>query len=287
MQTPLASPSLTPSSRIYSVSQLKLYALCPLRYHFQYIERRKPSYQHIESFVGCRVHDTLEYLYHQLAGGKKPSISEVLGHYRREWETHWTRQVEVSQSLYGREWHRRFGEKCLRRYYVGFYPFEEPEVEMIGVEWKFLLTLQGEGREYRLQGQLDRLARHRDGTYLVYDYKTTKYVPPLHKLRMDIQPGVYQMAVHHAFPDAQSVQVHWYYLAAQRELQPTLSPPELATLQEVLLKQLHIMEDDTVYTPQISPACRWCDFKTECPAYQAQKARQAEQRRYLPDDWED
>ncbi|MCK6508444.1 PD-(D/E)XK nuclease family protein [Myxococcota bacterium] len=288
MQTPPFSPSLATAERVYSVSQLKLYELCPKRYQFQHIDRIKTETQHIESYVGCRVHDALEHLHKLLDAGQLPSISDLLGYYWRQWELLWSNQIEMSQSPNGREWHRRFGEKCLRRYYTYFYPFHTPEIALIGLEWKFQITLQGEQRIYRMRGKLDRLSRHIDGTYIIHDYKTAKYVPSYHKLQSDIQPGVYQLAVQHTFVDAHHIEVLWFYLASQRELNPTLPQHALAALERSLIQRIEEIEACTEFVPRLSPACRFCDYKQHCPAYQEQRFSQgAERRRYLPTDWGD
>lgn len=270
------------------MSQLKLYDLCPKRYQFQYLDRIKTEIQYIESYVGCRVHDTLEHLYQRLEAGELPPISEILTFYRRQWETLWNNHVEMSHSNNSREWHRRFGEKCLRRYYTCFYPFHAPDIELIGLEWKFQMTLRGPQGEYQMRGQLDRLSRHSDGTYIVHDYKTAKYVPSLQKLQQDIQPGVYQLAVKHTFPDADKIEVIWFYLASQRELSPTLPEDRLAALESSLLQRIEKIEASEEFLPQLSPACRWCDYKQLCPAYLEQRfSHGAERRRYLPTDWGD
>ncbi len=288
MQTPPFSPPIATAERVYSVSQLKLYELCPKRYQFQHIDRIKTETQHIESYVGCRVHEALEHLHKLLDAGQLPSISDLLGYYWRRWEILWNNQIEMSQSPNGREWHRRFGEKCLRRYYTYFYPFHTPDIALIGLEWKFQITLQGEQGMYRMRGQLDRLSRHTDGTYIIHDYKTAKYVPSYRKLQSDIQPGVYQLAVQHTFPDAHHIEVLWFYLASQRELNPTLPQQAVAALERSLIQRIEEIEVCTEFVPRLSPACRFCDYKQHCPAYQEQRFSQgAERRRYLPTEWGD
>lgn len=258
---------LNNTSLIYSVSQLKLYDLCPLRYYFYYVERDKSQLQHIESFVGNLVHDALQHLYQSLEEGYLMPIGDLVMYYRKRWELDWHRHVRISDPLHGREWYRRYGEKCLRRYYTHHYPFQEPGVEVIGVEWNFQITLDHK-KSYQMRGQLDRLSRREDGCYIVHDYKTGQYVPALHKLLGDLQPGVYQLAVRKTFPDAKQVLVQWHYVSCRRDLKPTLSSEELDHLQDKLIERIEHLEETQTFPPTPSPACRWCEYQHRCPAFE-------------------
>lgn len=254
-------------SRQYSVSQLKQYEACPLRYRFHYHERIRTEIQQVESFVGCRVHDTMEYLYHRLHEGELPPVSDVLQYYRRQWELLWGNQVEIQNPERSREWYRRFGEKNIRRYYTYYYPFDDIKgVQDLQTEWYFTITI-GDEKEYRLHGQVDRLMSYGEGRYSVHDYKTSMYVPPVHKLQMDLQPGFYQLAVLHTFEDVQELSVHWHYLAAGRELRPTLNEEQVEKFKSYVMRKIDEVENRTEFHPHPSPACRWCEYQKICPAF--------------------
>lgn len=256
-----------PSPRLYSVSQLKLFQLCPLRYRFQYIDQLRADVQQVESFVGCLVHDALAYLYETLTRGETPPVSEVITFYKREWELRWTRNIKITNPEYSREWYRRFGEKCLRNYYGHFYPFQEEGTEIVGIEWSFQFRLDDTDR-YWMHGQIDRLERTTDDIFTVYDYKTTRYVPPQYRLQQDLQPGVYQLAIHYLYPDAQQVNVEWHYLSRKRVLRPTLPSEGVRRVENQVKSMIDAITSTERFDPKPSPACRWCDYRGICPAYE-------------------
>ena len=260
-------------SGIYSASQLKMYQLCPLRYRFRYIDQLKPSIQHIESFVGCRVHESIEYLYECIKEDNLLSIGQLVTYYRKEWELQWSRSLRFTHPEHGREWYRRFGEKCLRHYYATNYPFEDKSLQWFQEEWSFLISLD-RNANYQLRGQLDRLEQKDEAHFIIHDYKTAKYVPSLEKLNQDIQPALYQLAVWKTFPEAKTVEVQWHYLAARRTLSPSLSKKELDQFNTVLFERIDQIEKsrkEQVFEAKPSPVCRWCDYQNFCPAFEQEK----------------
>lgn len=254
-----------PTNNLYSVSQLKLYEQCPQRYWYYYVDRLRPIHQMVESFVGARVHESLEYLYLHLKAQELPPVSDVLRFYFRRWEQKWSNTIRILNRKRGREWYRRYGEKCLRRYYVGHYPFREPGSHILEVEWPFQIVLDQRG-QYIMRGHVDRLNRHDDDSFTVHDYKTSPRIPAKKKLLHDLQPGVYQLAVSKIFPEAKKVMVSWHYLATQKEIRPTLSMSQLDQLQQQLIRQIEKIEGDSDFAPQPSRACRTCEYRQVCPA---------------------
>lgn len=264
---------LAVSGVCYSVSQLKLFEQCPLRYRYYYIERIKSIIQSIESFVGIRVHETLEHLYTCLREGILLPVGDVLTHYRRRWESKWHRSIQFSNPQHNREWYRRYGEKCVRHYYMRFYPFDQLEETTVDVEWFFEIFLDPD-KHYRMRGHVDRISCTQEGFFTVHDYKTSRFVPRLKHLVHDPQPGVYQLAVQHAFPEAQAIKASWHYLARRRELHPTLSPTQLEQLRCLLIKKIDQIEYTSEFAPRPSPACKGCQYQQDCGAFEEYQAKQ-------------
>lgn len=258
-----------------------MYEQCPLRYRLYYINRLRPTYQWIESFVGARVHESLEYLYVRLKVREIIPLSEVVQFYYRRWEQSWNGNVRINQKEYNREWYRRYGEKCLRRYYIQHYPFLEPGTQIVEVEWPFQIVLDTE-QQYRMRGHVDRLTRRDDNSYVVHDYKTSPRVPNRGVLERDLQPGVYQLAVSKLFPEAKQVTVSWHYLASQQELRPSLSMHQLVRFQQKLIQQIEAVENDTEFAPRPTRACHTCEYQEMCPA----QSHAQDQRKFLhPPPW--
>ena len=49
--------------KYYSYSQLSTFKNCPQKYKIQYIDKVKNNNESIESFLGKRIHESLEWLY--------------------------------------------------------------------------------------------------------------------------------------------------------------------------------------------------------------------------------
>jgi len=52
-------------NRFFSHSSLSTFEQCPARFKFIYLDRIRKPFEGIESFVGRRVHETLEFLYQE------------------------------------------------------------------------------------------------------------------------------------------------------------------------------------------------------------------------------
>jgi RecB family exonuclease len=259
----------------YSVSQLKMFEQCPLRYRYHYVERARNLIQTIESFVGARVHETLEYLHSRLHEGCLLPISDVVTDYRRRWENKWHRSIRITRASYHRDWYRKYGEKCVRHYYSRHYPFQQDGETTIAIEWSFNISLSEESG-YRMKGHVDLLSKQEDDSFIVHDYKTTPIVPRLKRLVRDPQPGVYQLAVQQSFPEARKVTASWHYLATKRELHPTLSARQLNQLKCLLIQKIDQIEETSDFAPRTSPACHSCEYKEQCPAFEEYNAKQCD-----------
>jgi len=269
------SCELSISDVSFSVAQLKLYRQCPLRYRYVYVDQIKSAIQTVESFVGQRVHETLELLYDRLHDGVLLPVGDLLTHYRRRWESLWHRAVRVSHPKNGREWYRRYGEKCVRHYYTRYYPFREDGEMTVDIEWSFEITLNGD-RHYRMWGHVDRLTRDDADRFTVHDYKTSPYVPKLRTLVQDPQPGLYQLAVQKLFPEARQVEASWHYLGSKRELKPTLTELQLEQLKCRLIQRIDELQQTTHFAPRTSKACYGCEFRETCPAFAEYHAKRME-----------
>ncbi len=81
---------------VFSHSRLASYETCPMQYRLRYIdqidvERRET----VESFLGRRVHEALQYLYDRLGEGALLTEQELLTHLDDAWEREWHAQVKL------------------------------------------------------------------------------------------------------------------------------------------------------------------------------------------------
>lgn len=246
----------------FSASRLKLFDACPLKYKYAYVDRVPKDWMRIESYVGSRVHEALELLYRSLATGELLPVGAVVQEYRCLWERNWHARIRMPRQSGGRERSRRFGERCIRQYYSRHYPFAGAR-RTVAVEWQFRFSLDGSSR-YLLQGTIDRLCVGEGEVVEVHDYKTSRSAPHHSRLAADLQPGLYQLAAHRAFPEASDVAVTWHYLALEREYRPKRSKKALALFRDELRKRIDTVLGTSDFRPRRSKQCTWCEYGDRC-----------------------
>jgi len=246
----------------YSYSKLETYATCPLQYKYRYIDRvRMDLGPTIESFLGSRVHDTLEWLYRLVHNGALPTLSQVRERYHFLWEAEWTDDVRVIRPEVTPEGLRRVGERCLELYYNRHAPFDEGIV--LGLEDPFAIRLDD---DVVLNGYLDRLTRQDGDVYEVHDYKTSARLPTPEEAEQDQQAGWYALAVRERFRHASEIRLVWHYLRFDERLVTTRSPEQTERLKEDIRRRIKEVELARSFPPQESALCDWCEYFTICPA---------------------
>jgi hypothetical protein len=67
---------------MYSFSQIQLFAQCPRKYQYKYIEKIPTEFESSpDLLLGQAVHATLEYLYDQVNIFKVPTLEKVLEYF--------------------------------------------------------------------------------------------------------------------------------------------------------------------------------------------------------------
>src|SRR5687767_8676691 len=203
----------------YSHSRLSSFENCPLQYRLRYVDEvEPPTRETVESFLGKLVHQSLEKLYGQVGLGYRPTLTEVLEHFREAWQNEWTEAIHVVRAGETVQGYRLIAERCLLLYYKRHDPFDRGRT--IGAEVLVTYPLDPENDLY-LQGYVDRLVDLGGGHYEIHDYKTSRRLPTQAEVDSDRQLALYQMAVARQFPDVRSVRLIWHYLAHDRILTST------------------------------------------------------------------
>ncbi len=154
----------------YSHSQLSTYETCPHQYKLAYIDKIEAETESIEAFMGSRVHDALEKLYHDLMKvNKLNSLEEILDFYQLSWEKNWKGMVQIIRKQYSAEDYRRQGERCITDYYKRYCPFDQGRT--LGLEEYIIFPLNGE-KDYWIRGYIDRLVLVDQSILEIHDYKT-------------------------------------------------------------------------------------------------------------------
>jgi putative RecB family exonuclease len=247
----------------YSNSRLSAYENCPRQYEYRYVQKIPVETESIEAFVGKRVHEILERLYHHIGRwGRPPSLRQVLDRFEKDWPIHWSDRVEIIKSEQSTDDYKRLGARCLENYYRGFYPFDQAET--IGIEEPVTLALDPDAR-YQVRGIVDRIARPRPGEYEIHDYKTGAWLPPQRRVDQDRQLALYQIALQQSRPDVESVELVWHYLAFGKTLRSTRTPEAIEGLKRETIELIDTIERAAEFRATPGPLCRWCEYRTRCP----------------------
>ena len=246
----------------YSHSRLSTFENCPRKFQFRYIDKIRTEREGVEAFVGRRVHEILERLYHHLARhDRPPSLAQVQDRFRKDWQVQWHDAIDIVRLEYDAEWYQNLGLRCLENYYRGHYPFDDGET--VGIEQNVQLALDPAGR-YRIRGIIDRVVRRPEGRYEIHDYKTGS-LPPKRRLEQDRQLALYQIGIEQSYDDVESVELIWHYLASGKTLQSRRSPEQLDALRSDTIALIDSIESTNEYPARASALCRWCEYRGMCP----------------------
>ncbi|MBN1793256.1 PD-(D/E)XK nuclease family protein [Candidatus Woesearchaeota archaeon] len=256
---------LKPGQAVYSHSRLSTFEQCPQKFKFAYVDKLESEIEgSIESFLGSRVHDTLEKLYTDLKFEKENTLQELLDFFNSEWERHWTDNVLIVRKEYSSDNYRKMGERFIVDYHNRYKPFNQAKT--IGLEMRIVIRLDPEGRHV-LQGFIDRLAYAGEGVYEVHDYKTANSLPEQDKVDVDRQLALYAIAVKEKYKDCRKVVLVWHYLAFDKELRSERTDEQLEKLKKDTINVIKEIESAKEYPLKESALCQWCEYRPVCPRW--------------------
>ena len=262
---------------MYSNSRIETFEQCPRKYKFRYIDNVRTSTEGIEAFVGKRVHETLEKLYHDLRWTKLNSLEEMLQFYESAWEKNWHSDIQVVRTDISPGHYFALGRQCITDYYKRYHPFNQGKT--LGLEERIEIKMQDGDKSYLVQGFIDRLTWVPETeTYEIHDYKTGSTVPTQEDADQDRQLALYQLGILQRWPDAKNFKLIWHYLAADREIVSTRTQAHLDALQREVIDIIHQIERETAsgaWDVRVSRLCEWCEYKPLCPAHKHPIAMEA------------
>jgi len=267
----------------YSHSRLSTYEQCKLQFKYQYIDKIKTDIEEtVETFMGSRVHETLEKLYVDLRFQILTPLPELLEYYNKQWKKNWNENIVIVREERTEDNYRKMGEKFITDFYEHYKPFDQTRT--VGLETSRTVKLDEAGR-YRIHIKIDRLALSKDGAYEIHDYKTSNSLPTQEDVDKDRQLAIYAYGVKKMYPDAEKIKLIWHYLAFDKEMVSVRSTDELETLRNKILDLIADIEKTTDFPPHKSPLCNWCRFQPICPEWKHMfKTRELEANVYLKED---
>jgi putative RecB family exonuclease len=257
------------ASDVYSHSRLSAFERCPRKFQYRYLWKIPAEGESIEGFVGKRVHEVLERLHRVAESVGVPSLPRVLSRFQQLFaDAYDAGRVRIAREGTPLDFYRELGEQCLANYYREHYPFDRDET--LALEERVSFDLGGAGG-YTVQGFVDRIARTRDGTIEIQDYKTSARVPSQAEVDEDRQLALYQIGIGARFV--------WRYLRQRRTLVSTRSPEQLEELAAQTRALIDRIRSETLFDPKPSALCRWCEYREGCPA---SPERRADRPEYAP-----
>lgn len=138
--------------------------------------------------------------------------------------------------------------------------------KIIDIEHNFRLTTD-EG--VTLIGAMDKVVELSEETVLVVDYKTSKYFYTKDELKADIQLSVYDLVASMKYPQYNRIILSLDYLRGEPVYTSRTRSERSAFAKYIaeLNKQMIGLEEVDA-KPAINDMCNWCDFTSDCPAYQ-------------------
>ena len=246
---------------IYSNSRLSCYETCPLQYKFAYIDGIKREEEAIETFLGSRFHETMEYLYKDLKC-KVHTLKELTNYFDSQWDKEWSDEIAITKRDRTKEDYKNLGKRFVEDYYKRYHPFDQGRV--LGLEKEVFVDLKGDGK-YKLRGYIDRLIQLEDGTYEIHDYKTSGSIPSQKELDEDRQLALYQVAIENTWNDVKQTRLVWHYVAFDKEMSSTRTKGQLEQLKKDTVNLIDKIESTKEFLPVESGLCNWCVYPDLCP----------------------
>ena len=246
---------------IYSNSRLKTYEDCPQQYKLTYIDRIEfpEEEEHIETFLGTRVHKILEKLHRDITFTKLNTLNQLLRFYKSEWDKNWHKNIKIKKD-YTKENYFNIGEDSITDFYNRYHPFNQSKT--LAVEHRLIFKIDN----YTINGYIDRLSHNGKGVYEIHDYKTSGSLPSQEKFDSDRQLALYQIGVKGKFRDAKDIRLIWHYLRFDKEVISTRTDAQLKDLKKQVVSLIKTIEKDMGFKPNESKLCDWCEFPEYCPA---------------------
>lgn len=241
-------------------SSISTYQTCPLQYKLQFIDKlpRKPSYA--LSF-GDSLHRIIEYFY-SVPYPKPYSLEQLLSRLKKVWRS------DGYASRSEEEAHFNHAVQVLTIFYQSNVSnFQLP----VALEHRFALNLGS----YTLSGKIDKMDKLKSGGFEIIDFKTNRRLPPLDKVKEDLQLSIYHLAAQHIW-GIEPEKLTLYFLLPNQKISTTRS---LKQIEETINIINSVAEDITAerFEPRENNLCPWCDYQYHCPLHRHRYLREEAQ----------
>lgn len=247
-----------------SATKLRTYQRCPYAYYLKYEKRVESKEIYSSAAFGSALHQTLAESYRDW-------------HYRdampdRHWFDHcwnkYSKDLNVAQV--------REGRQILERYYDCFVAKESVVRQPLAVEGKIQSKLQVGDLEFLITGRYDRIDFLPDGLELI-DYKSTRDVNPPTPEEIDLQIGLYYIALEQTYSESLKY-LSLLYLRTGEKVRFAASrrhkKQALAVVSDLAVR----LRQDASWNPTPGQGCDRCSYSRYCSAMSGQPSALPELR---------
>ena len=251
--------------RPFSYSSLTTFKQCPRSFKLHYLDGIKKPFESIESFLGKRVHETLEFLYEQVMKKKPPLFDGLIKDFHERWVNKWhDGLVFVNKNLKKKDYYD-LGLDSLSWYFREYKPFNQPAVDL---EIKLLFNLNDDAN-YQFVGIADRIDYCGDGEWEIHDYKTSKRPMTIAGANKDRQLALYQIGLKKKYENVKKVKLVWHFVRCGISVESSRTEKELEKMQSIVMTEIdtikNTIDNDGPFPPKPTPLCNWYYFWEECP----------------------
>ncbi|MDJ0703860.1 MAG: PD-(D/E)XK nuclease family protein [Leptolyngbyaceae cyanobacterium MO_188.B28] len=236
-----------------SATKLKTYHRCPRAYYCRYEYGLPNAATFGAAALGNALHQTLAQVYGEWHYQEPlPPLTWLEQCWRQHSNNLSPIQVEE-------------GWQILKQYYESFIqPF--PVLRRpLSVEGRIQGRLQFEEIEFKLTGRYDRLDVIDDGLELI-DYKSSKEPQPIDQEMIDIQIGLYYLALEQHYQNALR-RSSLLYLRTGQQVSFEASRNHKRQVESIISNLALQLRADRTWKPQVGDQCNNCTYARYCPAF--------------------
>lgn len=241
-------------SYVLSAAKLQTYRRCPRAYYFRYERRLEGSSFYGSAALGTSLHQALAQVYQDW-------------HYqdpvpRLDWiEYCWNQQIgDLTPNQIAE------GRAILRRYYYSFIASQSAMRRPVAIEGRIQGSLQVENLEFVLSGRYDRLDYLDEGLELI-DYKSAKEVETVEPEEIDLQIGLYYLALEQHYSRSLK-QLSLLYLRSGEKVGYVATSEHRDRVEQVISELAVELRRDRRWEPVPGNQCTRCAYARYCPALQ-------------------
>ena len=252
---------------IYSYSRLSTFEQCQLKFKFKYHDCIEPDFEDtIESFLGKKVHETLQWIYNNNKGLNSPELDQVISYFINSWNNDFNEEIKiVNSSSRSLEYYFNKGIRLIINYFTKNYPFKD---NTIALEKKIYINLDS---DKKLIGYIDRLVKN-ENIFEIHDYKTG-YIKSVEQLNNDTQLALYSIAIRDSFENVEEIFLVWHFLNYNKEVRLKIALEELDKVKKNTIELITKIETTKDFKPNPGNLCNWCEFQSKCPAFKEYKEK--------------